>query len=242
MIKYRSLLFLTLLTSLFLLPAQPQGTMSLPFRAPVYCMGKVGAGVVNACSYPFVLPNTTGILICRQCQASPPVDNHGDVWHQDQCSPFDNGDCAYSTHFNVSYETGGPTVTFPAGEGFEVFLLMYSGNWTFDQGQIGTYDQQNSAFSDCTNGGDCPYHWTLPVEVDPGELLITWDNANTYNSGIAVPGFGWNIEGNGGNFAIEDMIAPVRSSYIGSMQWNDLTGYNGGGSHWLMGIAAYVKQ
>jgi hypothetical protein len=52
---------------------------------------------------------------------------------------------------------------------------------------------------------------------------------------------GFNMEYTNGSFAVADMIAPVPGVYIGSMQSNNIDGTQGGGSHWLLGIAAFQR-
>jgi len=230
---------LALLLPLLFISSHAQTQSIGLLRAPaVYC-----SGIVNNCVYPFVRPKTTGIIVARQSANGTLTDSIGDVWTKDQCNPYDNGDCIFSTRFNVSVLTGNVQLTFPANEGSEVYLLTYDGVWTFDQGNYGTYAAQNYPFPDCANVGDCPYGWTVPVEVNSGELLITWAYSNT-SAQLAHAGFGYTVEASSGTFAVEDMFAPTDSVYIGTLQWKSLDGtfpQGAGGSHWLMGVAAYQR-
>lgn len=228
-------LFLLISLAAIFLHASPQ-SLSQPSRLPVHCFG-----AQNNCMYPVVLPGSTGIIVTRRSEGAALTDSLGNVWTQDQCTTFDNGDCAFSTHFNVPYPVQNVKVTFPAGTGQDVYLFVYEGLWNFSGGGYGTYDQQNSAVG-CVNGQGCAYDWTLPVATDSGALLIAWSNPNTYGAGVARPGLGFNIEASDGTFAVEDMIAPVEGVYIGSLTWKNADGSDGGGSHWLMGLAAYTRQ
>jgi hypothetical protein len=186
-------------------------------------------------------PGTTGIIMARFSSVETLADSIGNVWTRDQCTNF-TGDCAFSTRFNIPYPMG-DTITFPPGEGTDAYLLIYDGTWNFDSGSTGDYSISNSAFpSDCTNGQDCPYSWTPPLDAVPGALLIAWADANSTGKGIASPGFGFNIEASDGTFAVEDMIAPLKSVYIGSLEWKNADGSDSGGSHWLMGFAEYRCQ
>jgi hypothetical protein len=236
----RSLALLLFVLPLFFISSDAQVQSIGHVRSPViYC-----SGAANNCVYPYVRPNTTGIIVARMSGAGGIIDSLGDVWTEDQCNPYDNGDCIFSTRFNVPYLTGNVKITFPANEGAEVFLLTYDGVWTFDQGNQGNYAEQNYPFSVCAGVGDCPYGWTVPVEVNSGELLITWAYSNT-SAQLAHAGFGYTVEASSGTFAVEDMFAPIDSVYIGSLEWKSLDGTfpNGpGGSHWLMGTAAYEQQ
>lgn len=224
---------LALLLAVFL--GAQQQSIGLPYRAPIYCSGPAGN-----CAYQLVYPGTTGIIVARQAGAVTITDSMGNVWTRDWCSPFDNGDCVFSTHFSVlAYDK----ITFPPNTGYEVFLLLYNGTWNFDSGQYGTYADQNYPFSDCTNGGDCPYSWTLPVDANAGDLLISWANSNVSGAHfVPHPGLGWSVEGNSGTFAVEDMLAPTKGVYIGALEWQNPDGSDNGGGHWLMGIAEYKKQ
>lgn len=188
-----------------------------------------------------VAPGTTGIIVARQTGSATLTDSIGDVWSRDQCTAYDSGDCIFSTHF-VNQNNSGVNVTFPAGTGNNVWMLTYNGIWNFDSGQYGTYADQNYPFpNDCTNGGDCPYSWTLPVDAVPGALLIGFANAQSSGPGLARAGFGFNIEASDGIFAVEDMITPVSGIYIGNLEWRNADGTDAGGSHWLMGVAEYRR-
>lgn len=132
---------------------------------------------------------------------------------------------------------------FPSGTFTDLDVLQYDGNWGFVIGQQGSYAAQNSPFPDCTNGGDCPYNWTLPVEVDAGNLLIAYSWSNSTGPGLATPGFGYNIEASDGFLVIEDMIAPVGGvPYFGSLGGRMSDGSPSGGSHWVMGISVYARS
>jgi hypothetical protein len=225
------------LSALVLFAQTPTYQLSQPSRQVITC-----SGTANNCVYPWVINGNTGIIVATGAGSATLVDSLGDVWTRDQCGISDNGNCVFSTHFTVPYPIANVKITFPPNSGWEVYLLSYNGNWTFDQGNYGTYATNNSVFSDCTNGNDCPYSWTLPVEVDAGELLISFADSNANGLMLAQPGFGFNIEASDGHTAVEDMLAPTAGVYIGSLEWRFTDGSPSGGSHWLMTTAAYQKQ
>lgn len=227
----KRLIFLLLLA--LPLCAQQQ-SLGLPSSIPVHC------GTVSSCTYPLVYPSTTGIVVMTQTGTATLADNYGDTWTKDFCTNYDNGNCIFSTHFNVPYPTS-LTVTFPSGPSYHIYMLTYSGTWNFVLGQQGTYNNQNAPFPDCTNGGNCPYNWTLPINADAGDMLIGWSNSNSSGAGLAMPGFGFNIEASDGYLAVEDMIAPIEGAYAGSLTWRNADGSSGGGSHWVMGLAQYRR-
>lgn len=216
--------------ALFVLLGQ---SISQPSREPMHC-------TANPCKIT-VLPNTTQILVATQASSGTITDSLGGTWIQDFCTRFDNGICQFHAQFNYSYPIG-DVLTFPNGFA-HIFVLQYAGALTFVIGQQGAYDAQNAPFPDCTNGQDCPYDWTLPVEPDAGNLLIAYSFANSTGPGLPTPGFGYNIEASDGFLAIEDMIAPIGGvPYIGSLTWRMPDGTPSGGSHWVMGIGVYARS
>jgi hypothetical protein len=217
----------------------------LPVLTPVYCPRTANGGFLGTtCSYPYTIQGTTGIVIARWSLTGI-KDSQGNVWTRDQCTGY-TVNCIYHTQF-VLPNNQGDTLIFPPNEGFDAVLLMYAnvGNtiWTFDQGSTGDYSFSNSFFPGgvCVNGGNCPYWWTPPLEVNAGELLIEWGDSNSSGPGILIPGMSFNMEYTNGSFCVADMLAPVPGAYIGSMQGNNSDGTQGGGSHWLLGIAAFQR-
>jgi hypothetical protein len=219
--------------------------MTLPARVPTHCVvpGKFLGNVPNSCKF-ITVPGMTVFVVTRTATGTI-TDSEGNTWTQDFCVAY-NGNCIYHTFPNVQAFPELDTLTFPPNEGLEAVVLQYqnigSTRWTFDQAKQGNYQGNNSTFADCTNGQDCPYWWTAPVEVQQGELLIEWGDSVASGPGIIVPGFGYNLEYSDGIFAVADMLAPVPGVYIGSMQSFNSDGSQSGGSHWLLGVAAYQQQ
>ena len=210
-----------------------QQSFSLPKYPAIHC-----SALQNNCYFPLVYPGTTGIIVARQAQGVSVTDNHGNTYVQDQCTNYDNGDCAFHVQFTVQENV---QVSFSGGA-YDVYMLLYDGTWDYVKGQIGDYSTQNYPFSDCTNGQSCPYYWTLPIETDAGNLLISWGNANAAGTQLFKPGFGYTMEGSDGVFCVEDMIAPVGGVYFGNLESRLPDGSENGGSHWLMGLAAYKRR
>lgn len=225
---------------LFALPVCAQNqSLSLPLRTPVHCAPEYN----QTCLYPGVMAGMTGIIVARETTGTI-TDWLGDTWVKDVTVPF-NGNSIYHTIFTISYPSS-DQLTFPAGQGNDVWLLLYSGTWAFDVGITNSYAGQAQIPPDCMNVngqpvGDCPYNWTLPIAADAGELLIAWSDNNATGKLLARPGPGWSIEASDGTFAVEDMLAPVEGPYIGALTWKSPNGAETGGSHWLMGLAAYKR-
>lgn len=208
-------------------------SISQPVAVPTHCTASTECKII-------MLPNTTAILIAKESGSGTIIDSLGGAWIRDECTPFDNGECIFHAQLNAPYPIG-DVLTFPAGGYPDVYILQYEGLWNFVVGEYGTYNDQNSVFPDCTNGQNCPYDWTLPVEADAGNLLVAYSFPNSSGPGIPKPGLGYNIEASDGFLAIEDMIAPIEGVYIGSLIWKNSDGSSGGGSHWLMGIGVYAR-
>lgn len=227
--------FLYLFLTVFML----QQSISLPSRMPIHCTS-------SPCQI-VVWPNTTQILVAKESGFGAITDSLGGTWVRDGCTPYDNGECIFHANINAAYPIG-DTLTFPSGGYTDVEVLQYDGTWNFVAfqcgtyaGQCGTLGSENDVFPDCRGVGDCPYDWTLPVEVDAGNLLVAYSFPQASGPGIPKPGLGWSIEANDGFLAIEDMIAPTEGVYIGSLIWKSPDGASDSGSHWLMGIGIYAK-
>jgi hypothetical protein len=231
-----------------LLVAQTVPSAVLPARIPTRCAiaGKALGDVPNSCLFE-TWPGMTQILVGQNIPNGV-VDTEGSTWIKDFCVSFDN-DCIYHTIPAQQLYPSDEYIKFAPGEGYSAVVMLYAGTWAFDQANCGSYAiagvaacaGQNTPFADCPPGGDCPYWWTLPVEVDAGELLIEWGNSAATGPGVIVPGFGYNLESSDGKFAVADMIAPIAGVYVGSMQANNPDGSQGGGSHWLLGVAAFQQ-
>jgi hypothetical protein len=225
----------------FLAPVRSRSSfLSLPIRTTVACSAQAGC-------YFLTPPNTMAVVIARFSSQGTITDSRGDVWTRDQCVTF-TGNCSYHTNFGsfcgvgVSCTTG-VQLSFSGDQFSDVLILIYDGNWNFDAGNLGTYADQNSVFPDCTNGGDCPYAWTLPIDTEAGALILAWGESCPPNSGGVVrSGPGYTLEGKATCVFAEDMIAPTTGVYIGSWMGRNADGSESGGGHWLAGIAAYKKQ
>lgn len=228
----RRLLFLP---ALLLLSGSCYGQFSVPARKPIIC-----SGPANNCVWPAVTNGYTGIVIARIMRGQS-ITIQGQTVQPDYVGAF-NGNAIYHFAFTSlpDYPVG-VTVTFPENTGYKVFLLLYEGTWTYSKGAQGDYSNANSVFPDCQDGGDCPYWWTQPIVPDPGDLLIAFADANQRDCSAFGPGPGWTMEAVDCNFAVEDKIATVEAPEIGSMYQRALDGSDSGGSHWLMGLAAYSR-
>lgn len=228
------------------LSAQQQ-SISIPSRTPTQCSvpGKALGDVSNSCKF-LTWPGQTGIIFAYHAPTAP-TDSQGNIWTQDLTVEFDGGSI-YHTQFTKFSWPAWEYINFAPGEGWNAVIFTYAPPlgtvWAFDQGNQGTYAQQNAPFNDCTNGQDCPYWWTLPVETDAGELLIELGHSNATGLGLATPAMGFNMEWSDGFFFIADIISPVPGVYSGSFIARSQDGTPGGGSHWTSGIVAFklVKQ
>jgi len=211
-------------------------------RVPVYCFTPPDSNATTSTCTFYAIAGNTGIVIAHAGFSI--TDSQGNAWTQDFMTREFLTDTVYSVHFT---QTGSDTITFlnkqvfPANYGNFIIVLMYEGNWNYVGSQFGSYNDQNSVFGDCANGQACPYNWTLPVEADPGDLLIGVSNPESYGPGIVKAGAGYQIEFSNGLFAIEDMIAPIEGAYIGALTWKMPNGSDGGGSHWVMGLVQYRR-
>src|SRR5271157_3170523 len=144
---------LLILLPFLALSVQP---LSLPSRVPVACSAQAGC-------YFLTYPNTTVMAIARFGSGGAIKGSLGETWTLDQCVTY-TGDCIFHANFSSSLigSVAGDKLTFSGNQFSDVLILVYDGAWSFDAGNFGTYAGQNSAFPDCTNGGDCPYAWTLP--------------------------------------------------------------------------------
>lgn len=231
---------LLILSLLFALPVCAQNqSLSLPLAVPVHCAPKQNI----PCVFRGALAGRTGIIVGRETIGAL-TDTLGDTWTKDVTVPF-NGNSIYHTNFTIAYPS--PTaITFQPGEGDDVWMFVYDGSWKFDVGITNSYAGQAQIPPDCMSisgqpVGDCPYNWTLPIAADAGELLIAWADNNATGLLLAKPGPGWWLEASDGKFAVEDMFAPVEGPYIGALTWKFSDGTNTGGSHWLMGLAAFRR-
>lgn len=223
------------------LPAMAQQqSLSQPAMVPIICSGQA-----TTCTYPVIAPGNTGVIVALRSSGINITDTYGDIWTRNFCVQFD-GDCIFSTHFNVQYPSGNDVVTFsynPSGSQ-TIIMLKYAGLWNFVLGQQGTYAAGsaggNAPFPDCP-AGDCPYNWTLPVAADPGDLLVSWSNSNATGPMLAEPGLGFDVEASTGFLAVEDMVVPKEGPYIGALTWRLTNGLGTGGSHWLMGLAQFRR-
>lgn len=222
---------LPLLVLFFASPLAAQ--FSLPWSKPIAC-----SGPANNCAYPPLTNGYTAIIVARL--AGQPITVYGQTVKPDFTGTF-TGDSIYHFAFTSLPSTSGINVTFPPGTAPDAFLLLYEGIWQYDKGASGDYARQNSAFPDCINGQDCAYWWTTPIVPEKGELLVAFGNSNATGCGAFRPGPGWTIEATGCIFAVEDKIATVEAPDIGSMYSSMLNGNDTGGTHWLMGLAAYRK-
>ena len=235
------------------LALMPQMSLSLPKVPPVNCKGNVA----GSCTYPKVYPNTTGIIMAPATGsgvfadggATAVRDSLGSVWQRDYCANGNGGDCLWHTNFSSAIPWYGwsDTITISPNyynsQGYDSFLFLYDGTWTFTgKASQGSY-REVAPFSDCPVNGTCPYSWTGMVYGEAGEMGISWSNSRIPISAGFVPkaNLGYSIEATDNTFAIEDMIFPVEGIYIGSLLWKNPDGVNGGGSHWQMGLAVYRR-
>lgn len=215
------------------------GQFSVPARKPIIC-----SGPANNCPAFIVTSGQTVIVVARLMRGQPIKVtvgySAGQTVQPDYVVPF-NGDAIYHFSFGLLPYPTGVVVTFPRDTGYSVFLLLYEGTWSYSKGAEGDYANQNSVFPDCQNEGDCPYWWTQPIVPNKGDLLISFADSNSYFCGAFRPGPGWAMEAIDCNFAVEDKIATVEAPDIGSMYASNTDGSDGGGSHWLMGLASYRR-
>jgi len=227
------------------LPPLPQQIQSigLPMRVPVYCFTPPDGPATSACTFQAFAGNTGVIISHSDHGGGSFTDSQGNIWTQRFALPFDD-DALYDTHF---MQSGPDTITiinnqvFPPNYGNFIIILIYEGQWSYVGFNWGSYDTLNSVFSDCRNGNNCPYNWTLPLEADPGDLLIGFSDPESYGPGLAKPGSGYQVEFSNGLLAVEDMIAPIEGAYMGVLTWKNLNGSDSGGSHWVMGLAQYRR-
>jgi len=222
----------------------PAQSIGLPWeRTPTYCVtpSSPSAPPITSCSF-YTFAGSTLVAIVHP---GPPtiVDSQGNIWTKRFSFPF-TSDAIYDTQIT---QQNPDTITFanlspyPENQGNFIIVLMYKGLWNYVGSQFGSYAGQNSPFSDCTNGNNCPYDWTMPIEADAGDLLIGFSNPEGSGLGVPKPGFGYQIEFSNGLVAVEDMIAPIEGPYIGAMTWKDANGSDSGGTHWVMGLVQYRR-
>ena len=232
----KPLVLLFILASLLIATRPSVQPLSLPSRTPIFCSSQSGCTLLTP-------PNSTAILIGRFSANGAISGTLGETWTRDQCVTY-TGDCAYHANFGPfcgvgASCVGGTKLTFSGDQFSDILILIYDGTWNFDAGNFGTYANQNSVFPDCTNGGDCPYPWTLPIDTEAGALIIAWGECG---GGVVRPGPDFTLEGSGTYVFAEDRIAPATGVYIGSYMLRLPDGNESGGAHWLAGVAAYKRS
>lgn len=236
------LLFALFLCALTRTPSAQSQALSLPRQKPVTCSAN---GSPQTSCYFLMPPNSTAFLFARFSASGQVTGSRGETWTRDQCVTF-TGDCEFHANFGNFCSPSclaGDTLAFSGDQFTDVIILVYDGTWNFDAGNFGTYANQNSVFPDCTNGGDCPYAWTLPIETEAGALIHSWGESCPPNSGGVIrPGPGFTLEARSTCLFVEDMIAPTTGVYIGSWMGRNADGTESGGGHWLAGVAAYKRQ
>jgi hypothetical protein len=234
-IKWIAVLAATFLvgTCLFVRANSP---LSLPSRQPVACSAQTGC-------FFLTYPNTTVFVVARFGAGGTVKGTLGETWTRDQCGSY-TGTCIFHASFSSTLINcqpscaAGDKLSFSGDQFSDVLILIYDGLWGFDAGNFGDYDNQNSAFPDCANGGDCPYAWTLPIDTEYGALIISWGEAGGQ---IIRPGPWYTFEGKGTYVFVEDLIAPATGVYTGTWMLRNPDGSESGGAHWLAGIAAYKR-
>jgi len=218
--------------------ASSQQFIGLPASVPTYCSTVIGGPAITTCPFR-TLAGHTGIMIGHFNHGGGNIiDSQGNLWTQRVATPFDD-DTIYDTYFTKDgpdYITVINNQVFPASLGNFIVVFVYDGIWNYVGNAEGDYKNQNAPFSDCANGGNCQYNWTMPVEAEAGDLLIGFsDSNNSLSVGVPRPAAGYQIEFNNGLFAIEDMIVPLEGTYIGSLKWEFIT------SHWVMELVQYRR-
>ena len=220
-----------------------QQSVSLPMFNPIVCTPSL-TGYVTGCS--FITHTGTAVVIVLGAYdavtgTSTLTDSQGNAISFDvaSCTPYDDGLCAY--HFQMAQSNVWETIQCQPHQCFAMTVLMYAGTWDFVTGNSGTYATENAQLG-AQNGGNYDANWTEPIEAQAGDMLIGYSFSNTPCCGTPKPGMGFQMESSTGQFAIEDMLAPVSGVYIGTLTWKRADGYDTGGSHWIMGLACYRRR